>query len=292
VRNNGLAHMIAQSNLRGRGGRSKRGKGASSTTATELAEREAKSLGPKPLKLDMAQEFQARAVKRAQRYAAAFSKLEQWGIPVMRVSYERLLQVPDTMIEVMRFVGTDVSEVQVSESSHSAGPHLVKKAGREFTRVSRQWIETAGGRLSDPFGALDLLQVDSVGNLKGAGWSHPLFSTRWHVNSTRQYLSNADQVSSWIESGKLPGWETCMLDDTCATEPPLVSGAATSVAAKARAAAAKEAAVTWKKERSALLARLALPHPARDRHTAVRRAPGSVRAGSPPTRRLSGGSAE
>lgn len=95
--------------------------------------------------------------------------------------------------------------------------------------------------------------------MTGPTWRHALFSTRWHVNPTRQYLSNADEVSSWIENGRLPGWQTCMLDDTCDTQPLLVSGDAASVEAKARAAAAKRAAVTWTKERTALLAQLT-PH--------------------------------
>jgi hypothetical protein len=48
---------------------------------------------------------------RGQRYRAAFAKLEQWGIPVMHISYERLLQRPETMNEVMRFTGVNDSEV-------------------------------------------------------------------------------------------------------------------------------------------------------------------------------------
>jgi len=88
--------------------------------------------------------------------------------------------------------------------------------------------------------------------MTGPGWSHPLYSTRWHVNTTREYLTNPDEVSSWIESGKLPGWDTCMLGDACATEPPLISGAPDSPEGKERAAAAKEAAVTWTEERTSL----------------------------------------
>jgi hypothetical protein len=48
---------------------------------------------------------------RGQRYRAAFAKLEQWGIPGMHISYERLLQRPETMNEVMRFIGVNDSEV-------------------------------------------------------------------------------------------------------------------------------------------------------------------------------------
>jgi len=129
VRNNGLARTISESNLKGRGTSALKSRTGMNDADKEeqmkmLVEKEALLLKPRELQLSMAQAHSDQGRKRSQRYAAAFSRLEQWGIPVMRVSYERLLEVPETMIQVMRFVGANVSEVQVGPCSHFAAPHF------------------------------------------------------------------------------------------------------------------------------------------------------------------------
>ena len=62
-----------------------------------------------------------------------------------------------------------------------------------------------------------------TGILKGPGWSHPLYSTRWHTKKTRDYLDNPEEISAWMAEHKLRGWTECMLDDDCPTEPPRYS---------------------------------------------------------------------
>jgi hypothetical protein len=197
MRDNGLARVISESDLR--------------VPAWEKPEKTVAfqhSGAATQLPLVQLQQYHAQWLKRRQRYAAAFSRLEQWGIPVMRISYERLLEVPETMIEVMRFVGADVSEVAVD---------------------------------------------NAAGVVTGPGWMHPLYSTRWHINTTRYYLANADEVSSWLQRGELPGWEPCMLHNDCPTQLPLVGGAPHSADSQARAQAAKQAAAVWAEERTRLL---------------------------------------
>lgn len=101
-----------------------------------------KQLERRQIKLEVAHAFLAQSVKRRQRYAAIFSKLEQWGIPVMRASYERLLEVPETIIEVMRFVGADVREVQVQFFTFRRPTALGQRSWR-LMRGNGQWNEKA-----------------------------------------------------------------------------------------------------------------------------------------------------
>jgi hypothetical protein len=49
-------------------------------------------------------------------------------------------------------------------------------------------------------------------------------STKWHTAPPKAYISNAKQVRRWINGGRLPLWSECMLEDNCATMPPIYSG--------------------------------------------------------------------
>jgi hypothetical protein len=165
ARSNGLARTISESNLR------------SQRLSTDIRNAHEKTLKAKlHLGLRNLQAEHGQWVMRERRYRAAFAKLEQWGIPVMHVSYERLLERPETMNAVMRFVGVDDTEVEPER-----------------------------------------------GILKGPGWSHPLYATKWHTNATREYIANPEEVSAWMAEHKLPGWTECMLDDACPTKPPRFS---------------------------------------------------------------------
>ena len=50
---------------------------------------------------------------------------------------------------------------------------------------------------------------------------HPSHSTKWHTDPPESYITNVNEVRRWINTGNLSLWSECMLDDSCATEPPV-----------------------------------------------------------------------